>query len=322
MRLLAFGAGEAIGQLWLTLLDENDQHVYFQLDEAPASGSTSLGGYIVLARGISVTRSYDFGYGGFVAVIGNDTDAFIVSTTGWSVPVTRDSLGYQIRTFEPVMTVADISGVRTDGSGNIVVAFQIATPDGTVIDELHLTAEPAGGVTCRGATQYAVDVAQTPMVLAIEDAAMSLGDWLLESSSNVGAGMALATVLTATKSKTASAAAGMAVLGIGEVAQVLSEASHELSRYVAETIAVEGLTLMCQMEKNRRGIGPSPAIAPGTIPGENYGETGHWEFYDKCIEWATETARVVDGSDGSVIENFGGESWCSKTETAARWVPD
>src|SRR5262249_51204527 len=75
--------GNAIqGEVW-TIVAKNDKFIYFQLTDQPntAKDTTAYGGYTVKIKAIMTNQFYNFGYVGIVPVIGNDTDAFLVTTT-------------------------------------------------------------------------------------------------------------------------------------------------------------------------------------------------------------------------------------------------
>jgi hypothetical protein len=75
--------GNAIqGEAWV-IVARNDTFIYFHLTDTPnpATDTTAYGGYTVKVKAIMTNQFYNFGYGGAVPVIGNDTDAFLVTTT-------------------------------------------------------------------------------------------------------------------------------------------------------------------------------------------------------------------------------------------------
>jgi hypothetical protein len=86
--LVAWGAvqdeygSETQGEVWL-IVAKTDKFIYFHLTEEPnfEEDSTAYGGYTVKIKAIMTHQFYTFGYGSAVPVIGNDTDAFLVTTT-------------------------------------------------------------------------------------------------------------------------------------------------------------------------------------------------------------------------------------------------
>jgi hypothetical protein len=70
------------GELWL-IVAKNDEFIYFHLTDTPnsATNTTVYGGYTVKIKAIMTTQFYNFGYGSAVPIIGNDTDAFLATTT-------------------------------------------------------------------------------------------------------------------------------------------------------------------------------------------------------------------------------------------------
>jgi hypothetical protein len=68
------------GELWVTV-SRGDRAVFYHLSEAPASGSGSYSGFTVVSKGIHTQRMVNYGSGEDVPVIGNATDAFVISTT-------------------------------------------------------------------------------------------------------------------------------------------------------------------------------------------------------------------------------------------------
>jgi hypothetical protein len=70
------------GELWV-LVAKHDKFIYLHLTDTPnpASDTTAYGGYTVKMKAISTAQFYGFGYGGGVPVIGNDTDAFLTTST-------------------------------------------------------------------------------------------------------------------------------------------------------------------------------------------------------------------------------------------------
>lgn len=73
---------ETQGEVWLIVAKTN-KFIYFHLTEEPNSeeDSTAYGGYTIKIKTIMTHQFYTFGYGSAVPVIGNDTDAFLVTTT-------------------------------------------------------------------------------------------------------------------------------------------------------------------------------------------------------------------------------------------------
>ena len=70
------------GEVWL-IVSKADTFIYFHLTETPnpERGPTAYGGYTVKIKETMTSQFYSFGSGSAVPVIGNDTDAFLVTTT-------------------------------------------------------------------------------------------------------------------------------------------------------------------------------------------------------------------------------------------------
>src|SRR5262245_39242575 len=64
------------GEIWV-VVRRNDRAVFYHLTEEPASGTGSYSGYTVVSKGIFTQRFLNYGYGEEVAVIGDDTAAFV-----------------------------------------------------------------------------------------------------------------------------------------------------------------------------------------------------------------------------------------------------
>jgi hypothetical protein len=76
------GTDTIAGEVWLVVA-KNNKFIYFHLtdDINTDTGSTSYGGYTVKIKATMTTQIYTFGSGSEVPVIGNDTNAFLVTTT-------------------------------------------------------------------------------------------------------------------------------------------------------------------------------------------------------------------------------------------------
>lgn len=75
------GTDTVDGELWF-IVSKDDQFIYYHLTDEPSSGtgSAAYGGYTVKMKTVMTLQVYNFGSGGTVPIIGNTTDAFVVTT--------------------------------------------------------------------------------------------------------------------------------------------------------------------------------------------------------------------------------------------------
>jgi hypothetical protein len=132
------------GEVWL-IVAKKDKFIYFHLTDTPnsAKDSTSYNGYTVKVKASMTMQFYSFGFGGTVPLIGNDTDAFLMTTTEFLANSTfiegetarldfrtGAEIAYLVHLYDTVQSLG-ISSTGSRGS----VAIQHFAPDGTEIGE-------------------------------------------------------------------------------------------------------------------------------------------------------------------------------------------
>ena len=108
-----------------------DSGILKYLTEEAAAGDAYYGEYTVMAKGITTIRLYDHGQGKDVPIMGNDTSAFVVTTTEWQ----GDSL-------EPVLSVVEVLKLPTTLHESTEFGLKISLPDGDVLYESISTVYP------------------------------------------------------------------------------------------------------------------------------------------------------------------------------------
>ncbi|MGE0820867.1 MAG: hypothetical protein AB7G75_00375 [Candidatus Binatia bacterium] len=132
------------GEVWMIVV-KGGKFIYFHLTDTPnsAKDTTSYNGYTVKIKAPMTINFYGFGYGGAVPLIGNDTDAFVVTTTEMLVNSaftegetqrldarTGAEIDYLVHLYDTVQSY----GLSSSGSRGSV-AIQYFAPDGPELVE-------------------------------------------------------------------------------------------------------------------------------------------------------------------------------------------
>jgi hypothetical protein len=133
------------GEVWM-LVAKNDKFIYLHLTDTPNRRNSSIAyrGYTVKIKATMSPQFYSFGFGGAVPIIGNDTDAFVVTTTKVMVnsaftegePQQRNAstgavIDYLVHLYDVVQS---FSQPRASSAGRRT-AMQFFAPDGTELSE-------------------------------------------------------------------------------------------------------------------------------------------------------------------------------------------
>jgi hypothetical protein len=162
--VVAFGAvlddtGHNVdGEIWVTV-SRGDRAIFYHLSEAPASGSGSYSGFTVVSKGIHTQRMVNYGSGEDVPVIGNETDAFVISTTELYVSSRFLTPGVTVQTLSGAPAPAQMVRVGSvEYAANIPAAATASRKvgarwlgaDGAVIHESVSVRSASGPIDCVG----------------------------------------------------------------------------------------------------------------------------------------------------------------------------
>ncbi|MCH9672526.1 MAG: hypothetical protein K0U93_13885 [Gammaproteobacteria bacterium] len=320
--------------MWVVAFDEQGRVTYYLLSnerwsERSPPGGSYLGGYLVVMKSVANTTTYDPGYGVNVPVLGNDEDAFQVTTMDWFVlveeiadatkstdaTIVARSLphAYSVRT---VTAMPDLHSVAT--------AVQILDPSGEVIDEWDsdYAAIPTSGagsnVDCAAFGEEVADW----LVFGVNGAEVTTDalEYLVEGAglgviagATAGAGTLLGgvfgsglgpegTVGGAAVGGSIGAAQGAVGAFVWHGAVSLFDTAHDAAAdalvAVIETDGKDFATSRCQDVTNQTPDGPvPPGRAPPTGGGTTHSPEGYFGYLNLCEASATEMDS--DNSNGS-----------------------
>lgn len=316
--------------MWLVAFDEQGRMTYYLLSderwsERSPPGGSYLGGYLVVMKGVANTRTYDPGRGVDVPVLGNDEDAFQVTTMDWHVLV--EDISAATKSIDATImarSLAHAYSVRTVTAMldlySVATVAQVLDPAGEIFSEWVSgygetpVSSSAGNVDCAA---FGEDVAD--LLIASLTGAEMLGDVSFLVVGLGGAG-AISTGVTAAGGGIGSLAApgigtaagtviGGAVGGAGAavwsgavgLADMALDAVIDAEKAVLETDGKDFATSLCQQATNQPPDGTEPPGRPPTGGGTTQSpEAGYFGYYNLCGASATEMdAGESDNSNDS-----------------------
>jgi hypothetical protein len=299
------------GEMWL-IVAKDQKTVLYHLSEEPASGKGSYAGYTLKLKAVTTTDVVNYGAGEDVPVIGNDEDAFVVSTTELYahsdlVGATAMLCSMPSGTCEPSIsmvlqgTVVQVAGIPSSQSGAREAALQVFDASGSLLEELSAMAiASSSSGTCRSFADGLVEDIQS-----FQDSMLGFGQsgmWALSALGGAVAG-GLAGASAGAGGAAGGAAAG-AVAGGEYSDNIVVPATNALHNGAQ---AVQG-ALYGGLAKGACKLGELGLDLIDVLDEIEIGEIGDCGGYSVCDSWGTEQVGSVatygtsTDSEGNEIE--------------------
>ena len=320
------GTDAVQGEVWFVVADDY-QFTYYHLSDAVTtqSGPTVFNGYKIKVRADMHTQLYNFGEGADAPVIGNHTDAFIVSATDLHINSAFNG---------PPIMLMDIEGGDSSSTESLVHSFdmtqvygipmamsatrefglRIVDANGEPLTEdvsAHLSRNSESGVDCQAVGESVADV---------PDFFQSQTHALINFLSTLETGIVTSIITGSASTELEKVGFGVGSATVGALQQGVNDAvgtlGRSVTRYIYSSVAEAACEAALEMRDqlippnveiptadNLDFVAPAVAVCDDTgvevhlngsemeIDGDSVSVTGNTETETVCTSWHYEIPR-------------------------------